>query len=120
MTALATVLVALVALIHVYIVVLEMFLWTTPRGRAAFGLTPEFAQQTKALAANQGLYNGFLAAGLVWGIVGPDHLRFAVQVFFLLCVMVAGVYGAATASRRILLVQTLPATVALVAVLLAR
>ena len=120
MNALATVLVALVALIHVYIVVLEMFLWTTPRGRAAFGLTPEFAEQTKALAANQGLYNGFLAAGLVWGIVGPDHLRFGFQVFFLLCVMVAGVYGAATASRRILLVQTLPATLALVAVLLAR
>ena len=113
-------LVALVALIHVYIVVLEMFLWTTPRGRAAFGLTPEFAEQTKALAANQGLYNGFLAAGLVWGIVGPDHLRFGVQVFFLLCVMVAGVYGAATASRKILVVQTLPATLALVAVLLAR
>lgn len=120
MTALATVLVALVALIHVYIVVLEMLLWTTPRGRAAFGLTPEFAEQTKALAANQGLYNGFLAAGLVWGIVGPDHLRFGFQVFFLLCVMVAGVYGAATASRRILLVQTVPATLALVAVLLAR
>ena len=120
MTALATVLVALVALIHVYIVVLEMFLWTTPRGRAAFGLTPEFAEQTKALAANQGLYNGFLAAGLVWGSVGPDHLRFGFQVFFLLCVMVAGVYGAATASRRILAVQTLPATLALVAVLLAR
>ena len=120
MTALATVLVALVALIHVYILVLEMFLWTTPRGRAAFGLTPEFAEQTKALAANQGLYNGFLAAGLIWGIVGPDHLRFGFQVFFLLCVMVAGVYGAATASRKILFVQTVPATVALVAVLLAR
>ena len=74
----------------------------------------------QALAANQGLYNGFLAAGLVWGIVGPDHLRFGFQVFFLLCVMVAGVYGAATASRRILAVQTLPATLALVAVLLAR
>jgi putative membrane protein len=120
MTALATVLVALVALIHVYIVVLEMFLWTTPRGRAAFGLTPEFAEQTRALAANQGLYNGFLAAGLVWGILGPDHLRFGFQVFFLVCVMVAGVYGAVTASRRILLVQTVPATVALLAVLLAR
>lgn len=120
MTALATVLVALVALIHVYIVVLEMFLWTTPRGRAAFGLTPEFAEQTRVLAANQGLYNGFLAVGLVWGIVGPDHLRFGFEVFFLVCVMVAGAYGAATASRRILFVQTVPATVALVAVLLAR
>ena len=120
MNAVATVLVAVVALIHVYIVVLEMVLWTTPRGRAAFGLTPEFAEQTKALAGNQGLYNGFLAAGLVWGIVGPDHLRFGFQVFFLLCVMVAGVYGAATASRKILFVQTVPATVALIAVLLAR
>ena len=86
MNVVATVLVALVALIHVYIVVLEMVLWTTPRGQAAFGLTPEFAQQTKALAGNQGLYNGFLAAGLVWGLVGPEHLRFGFQVFFLLCV----------------------------------
>ena len=119
MSTLAVVLVALVAAVHVYIVVLEMVLWTTPRGRAAFGLTPEFAESTKALAANQGLYNGFLAAGLVWGLVGPQDLRFGFQVFFLLCVVVAGVYGAATASRRILVVQALPAAVALVAVLLA-
>lgn len=119
MNALATVLVAVVAAIHVYIVVLEMVLWTTPRGRAAFGLTPEFAEQTKALAANQGLYNGFLAAGLVWGLVGPAHLGFGFTVFFLVCVIVAGLYGAATASRRILLVQALPAALALVAVLLA-
>jgi putative membrane protein len=120
MNAVATVLVAAVALIHVYIVVLEMVLWTTPRGRAAFGLTPEFAEQTKALAGNQGLYNGFLAAGLVWGLVGPDHLRFAVQVFFLLCVVVAGLYGAATASRKILFVQAVPGALALAAVVLAR
>lgn len=119
MNALATVLVAVVALIHVYIVVLEMALWTTPRGRAAFGLTPEFAEQTRTLAGNQGLYNGFLAAGLIWGIVGPDHLRFGFQVFFLLCVIVAGIYGAATASRRILLVQAVPGALALGAVLLA-
>jgi putative membrane protein len=78
-----------------------------------------FAESTKTLAANQGLYNGFLAAGLVWGLVGPEHLRFAFQVFFLLCVVVAGLYGAATASRRILLVQALPAAIALVAVLIA-
>ena len=116
----ATVLIALVALLHVYFLVLEMFLWTTPRGRAAFGLEADFARETKVLAANQGLYNGFLAVGLVWGLVGPHHLRFAVQVFFLLCVIVAGVYGAATASRRILLVQALPAVLALAAVLLAR
>ncbi|NYG07006.1 putative membrane protein [Phycicoccus badiiscoriae] len=120
MNAVAAVLVAVVALIHVYIVVLEMALWTTPRGRAAFGLTQEFAEQTRTLAGNQGLYNGFLAAGLLWGIVGPDHLRFGFQVFFLLCVIVAGVYGAATASRRILLVQAVPGALALAAVLLAR
>ena len=120
MNAVATALVAVVALIHVYIVVLEMVLWTTPRGRAAFGLTPEFAEQTKALAGNQGLYNGFLAAGLGWGIVGPDHLRFGFLVFFLLCVIVAGLYGAATASRKILFVQAIPGAVALAAVLVAR
>jgi putative membrane protein len=119
MTAVATVLVALVALIHVYIVVLEMVLWTTPRGQAALGRSPELAQQTKKRAGNQGLYNGFLAAGLVWGLVGPEHLRFGFQVFFLLCVLVAGLYGAATASRRILVVQALPGALALVAVLLA-
>ena len=119
MTPVATVLVAVVALIHVYIVVLEMALWTTPRGRAAFGLTPEFAEQTKVLAGNQGLYNGFLAAGLVWGTVGPDHVRLAFQVFFLLCVIVAGIYGAATASRKILVVQAVPGALALAAVLLA-
>src|SRR5689334_12907668 len=119
MSAVAAVLVAIVALIHVYIVVLEMVLWTTPRGRAAFGMDAEFAQATKTLAANQGLYNGFLAAGLVWGLVGPTHLRFGFQVFFLVCVIVAGAYGAATASRRILFVQALPAAIALVAVLLA-
>jgi putative membrane protein len=120
MNVVATVLVAVVALIHVYIVVLEMVLWTTPRGRAAFGLTSEFAEQTKALAGNQGLYNGFLAAGLVWGLVGPDHLRFGFQVFFLLCVIVAGLYGAATASRKILFVQAVPGALALAAVLIAR
>ena len=119
MNLVAIVLVALVALIHVYIVVLEMVLWTGPRGRAAFGLTPEFAEQTKALAGNQGLYNGFLAAGLVWGLIGPQHLRFGFQVFFLLCVVVAGLYGAATASRKILFVQALPGALALAAVLLA-
>ena len=120
MNAVATVLVAVVALIHIYIVVLEMVLWTTPRGRAAFGLTQEFAEQTRALAGNQGLYNGFLAAGLVWGIVGPDHLRFGFQVFFLLCVVVAGLYGAATASRKILFVQAVPALLGLALLYLSR
>jgi putative membrane protein len=119
MTALATILTALVAAIHVYIVVLEMALWTTPRGRAAFGTTPEAAEQTKVLAANQGLYNGFLVAALVLGLVGPAEHRFAFAVFGLACVVVAGLYGAATVSRRILFVQALPAALALVAQLLA-
>ena len=119
MRLLATVLVGLVALIHLYIVVLEMVLWTTPRGRAAFGTTPEFAEQTRVLAANQGLYNGFLAAGLVVAAVAPDRVAFWFGVFFTACVAIAGLYGAATASRRILFVQTVPAVIALAAVLTA-
>ena len=115
----ALVLVAVVALIHVYFLVLEMFLWTRPTGRRIFGTTPEFAEASKALAANQGLYNGLLAAGLAWGVgLGADGL--AVQTFFLACVIVAGVYGAFTVSRKILLVQALPAAVALAAVWLLR
>jgi len=109
---LANVVTALVALIHVYILVLEMFLWTTPTGRKAFGLTPEFAQASKVLAANQGLYNGFLAAGLIWGLLQGDSGT-PVKLFFLACVLVAGVYGAVTASRKILFVQALPALVGL-------
>ena len=111
----ATILTALVALIHVYILVLEMFLWDSPRGRRAFGLTEDFAKATKVLAANQGLYNGFLAAGLFWGLwLGEAGM--AVVTFFLLCVAVAGIFGAATASRKILFVQTVPAVLALLAV----
>jgi len=113
----AGVLVGLVAALHLYFLVLEMFLWTTPTGRRTFGLDPEFAERSRALAANQGLYNGFLVAGLVWGLVAD---RTDVQVFFLGCVVVAGVFGAATVNRRILLVQALPAAVALVAVLVSR
>jgi putative membrane protein len=109
-----------VALVHVYIVVLEMALWTTPRGRAAFGTTAEFAAETRVLAANQGLYNGFLVAALVLGLVGPADHRFAFAVFGLTCVVVAGLYGAATVSRRILWVQALPGALALAAQLLAR
>lgn len=115
----ADVLVALVALVHVYILVLEMFLWTRPPGLRAFGLEPDFARATTAMAANQGLYNGFLAAGLVWGLVAGGDLRVPLLTFFLLCVVVAGLYGAATVSRRILLVQSVPAALALAAVLLA-
>ncbi len=108
---------ALVALIHVYILVLEMFFWDTPRGHKAFGLTPEFARATRVLAANQGLYNGFLAAGLFWGLwLGAAGL--AVKLFFLACVAVAGLYGAATSSRKILLVQTVPAVLAMAALLI--
>ena len=113
---LANALVGLVAAIHVYILILEMFLWDTPRGRRAFGTTPEFAAASKTLAANQGLYNGFLAAGLIWGLgMGPTGRP--VQLFFLGCVIVAGLYGAATASRKILFIQALPAAVAMAVVL---
>jgi len=113
---LANALVGLVAAIHVYILILEMFLWDTPRGRRAFGTTAEFAAASKTLAANQGLYNGFLAAGLIWGLsMGPAGR--AVQLFFLGCVIVAGLYGAFTASRKILFIQALPAAVAMAVVL---
>ena len=117
MTVVAVVLVALVAALHAYFLVLEMFLWTTPTGRRVFGLDADFAEKSKALAANQGLYNGFLVVGLVWGLVAD---RTDVQIFFLVCVVVAGVYGAATVNRRILFVQAVPAVLALGAVLLAR
>ncbi|MFI5335209.1 MAG: DUF1304 domain-containing protein [Opitutales bacterium] len=110
MSTAASILTGVVAGLHVYFLVLEMFLWTTPYGRRVFGMTEAQAQATKVLAANQGLYNGFLAAGLVWGLRTGD---FRVQGFFLGCVVVAGVYGAATASRRILFIQALPAAVAL-------
>ncbi|HEX2011538.1 MAG TPA: DUF1304 domain-containing protein [Roseateles sp.] len=116
MTMVANVLVGLVALLHLYILVLEMFLWTTPKGMRAFGLTPEFAEASKVLAANQGLYNGFLAAGLLWGLARGDS---ATQLFFLGCVLVAGLYGAATASRKILFVLAVPAIIAIAGVLAA-
>ena len=120
MHTLATVLVLLVAAIHVYILVLEMFLWRTPRGLRTFDLDQAFADRSAPLAANQGLYNGFLAAGLLWGAVAADPVGFQVRVFFLGCVIVAGLFGAATVNRRILIVQALPAVIALAVVLLAR
>ena len=120
MMLVANSLVALVALIHLYIVLLEMVWWTSKRGQKAFGTTPEFAEQTKVLAANQGLYNGFLAAGLIWGLVHPDAaFAWQIKLFFLACVAVAGIYGAATASRKILFVQTVPAVLAILAVVFA-
>jgi putative membrane protein len=111
------ILVAVVALIHVYIVILEMFLWDKPQGLKAFGSTPEFAKASKVLAANQGLYNGFLVAGLIWGLL-PGGGGEPVKIFFLGCVIVAGLYGAATVSVRILLIQAVPAALALLAVIL--
>lgn len=108
-----------IAATHVYILVLEMFLWTTPKGHKAFRLTPEFAEQTKALAANQGLYNGFLAVGLAWGLVHPvEEFATQLRVFFLSTVVVAGAYGGATAARKIWYIQMTPALVSLGIVLL--
>ncbi len=116
MSALANIAVALVALLHACFLVLEMFLWDKPFGMRIFRLTPEFAKATKALAANQGLYNGFLAAGLAWGLIlGPAGD--SIKIFFLACVIVAGVVGAATVNMRILRVQALPGAIALALVL---
>lgn len=112
MTILTNILIALIALLHVYILILEMFLWEKPVGLRVFRNTPEKAAATKVLAANQGLYNGFLAAGLAWGLWLGDSGT-AIQVFFLLCIAIAGLYGAATAARKILYIQTLPAALAL-------
>jgi putative membrane protein len=114
----ANIVIGLVVVLHVYFLVLEMFLWDKPLGRRTFKLTPEFATASKVLAANQGLYNGFLVAGLVWGlwlgVAGRD-----IKVFFLGCVIVAGVYGAYSVSRRVLLIQAVPAAVALLLLLIA-
>lgn len=118
-THIANVVVVLIAALHVHILILEMFLWETPKGMKAFGLSKEQAAQTRVLAANQGLYNGFLAAGLVWGLLLGDA-GFQIKVFFLACVLVAGLYGAATANKRILFIQAIPAAVGLLFVLLER
>jgi putative membrane protein len=115
----ANLLVALIALLHLGFLVLEMFLWTTPFGLRTFNMTPEVAASSKVLAANQGLYNCFLAAGLVWGLLARENGT-AIKVFFLACVLVAGIFGAATAKPTILLVQALPAALALLAVLTSR
>lgn len=112
MSVIALSLIALVALLHLYFLVLEMFLWTRPLGMKVFRLTREKAESTKVLAANQGLYNGFLAAGLVWSIMGE---RRDVATFFLACIVVAGLYGAATVNKRIFIVQSVPALLALAA-----
>jgi putative membrane protein len=118
LTQFANFFVAMMAVLHAYILVLEMFLWTTPRGRRAFGTTKEFAEASKTLAANQGLYNGFLAAGLVWGLtLGPGGQ--GAKLFFLACILVAGLYGGATVGRKILFIQAIPAAIAIALVLAA-
>jgi putative membrane protein len=120
MIRIANFLVALVAALHCYFLVLEMFLWTRPLGLKTFRNSLQKANDSALLAANQGLYNGFLAAGLVWGLVqGNPAFAFQIKTFFLLCVIVAGVYGAATVSRRILYVQAAPAAIALILLWLA-
>ncbi|HWW08406.1 DUF1304 domain-containing protein [Collimonas sp.] len=119
MNTVTSLLIALVALLHVYFLVLEMFLWDKPFGIKTFRLTPEFAAQSKALAANQGLYNGFLAAGLAWGVcLGAPG--WSIKIFFLACVIVAGIFGAITVSRKILYIQAVPAAIALGLLVLSR
>ncbi len=115
MSTITNIVIAIVALLHVYFLVLEMFFWDKPLGLRTFNLTPDFAKASKVLAANQGLYNGFLAAGLLWGLWRGDV---ATQTFFLCCVLVAGIYGAATVGKKILFVQALPAAIALLLLLL--
>lgn len=117
MSLIASIVVGLIGVLHVYILILEMFLWDKPAGLRAFGNTQQAATATRVLAANQGLYNGFLAAGLFWGL-SLGAAGTGVKVFFLLCVLVAGLYGAATASRKILFIQAIPAAVGLALVLL--
>ncbi|WP_265943940.1 DUF1304 domain-containing protein [Dechloromonas sp. A34] len=118
MSLAADIVVGLVAFLHIYFLVLEMFLWDKPAGLRAFGQKLEAARASKVLAANQGLYNGFLAAGLLWGL-GRGAGGLDIKVFFLSCVLIAGLYGAASASRKILIVQALPAAVGLALVMLA-
>ncbi|MFJ9452701.1 MULTISPECIES: DUF1304 domain-containing protein [unclassified Herbaspirillum] len=117
MKLLADILVALIAVLHVWILVLEMFLWTKPLGLKTFRQSREAAEASRVLAANQGLYNGFLAAGLAWGLISGDG---AIKLFFVACVLVAGIYGGVTAKRSILYVQGLPALLALLALLAVR
>ncbi|WP_379132449.1 DUF1304 domain-containing protein [Paenibacillus sp. sgz500958] len=112
------ILVSIVAAIHIYIVYLEMFMWSTPKGMKTFGLTEQVAKDSKSLAFNQGLYNGFLAAGLIWGLLyGDQAVGRNIQLFFLSCVLIAGIVGSLTAKKSILYVQALPALLAMISVL---
>jgi len=117
MSLVAKVLILIIAVLHAGFLVLEMFFWDHPFGRKTFGMTPEFSRESAVLAANQGLYNGFLAAGLIWGLISGLN---SVILFFLICVLIAGLYGGFTASRRILYIQALPALIALIAVYLSK
>ena len=117
MMILANILVALVVVLHVGFLVLEMFFWNHPVGRKTFKMTPEYAQESAKLAANQGLYNGFLAAGLIWGLISGET---SIKIFFLVCVIVAGIFGGLTAKRSIIYMQALPGLLALIAVYLAK
>ena len=116
MEIVSTLLIAIIALLHIYFLVLEMFLWDKPYGRKTFGLTAEFAKESKTLAANQGLYNGFLAAGLIWGLLLGDAGT-SIKIFFLSCVLIAGIYGGLTVSKKILFIQAMPAAITLALVL---
>jgi putative membrane protein len=116
MDVVANIFLVLIAVLHLWFLVLEMFLWNHPIGRKTFKMTPEYAQASATLAANQGLYNGFLAAGLVWGLVSGE---FSVKLFFLVCVLIAGIYGGLTAKRSILYLQALPALLGLILLYLA-
>ena len=118
MNMLSSVLVGVVAVLHLGFLVLEMFFWNKPLGRRVFALSPELAAGSAPLAANQGLYNGFLAAGLIWSLFGGEQ-AYAIRIFFLVCVIVAGIFGALTAKRSILFVQALPGALALIATVLA-
>jgi putative membrane protein len=120
MTTASQIATAIVAALHLYFLVLEMFLWTTPFGQKTFRRSAEEQAATQVLAKNQGLYNGFLAAGLVWSLIAEDALGYPVRVFFLGCVVIAGLYGAATSARQILFAQALPAAAALAFTLASR
>lgn len=117
MTTVANILIVIVALLHVGFLALEMFFWDHPVGRKRFGMTPEYSKASATLAANQGLYNGFLAAGLIWGLITGEA---SIKIFFLICVVIAGIYGGLTARRTILYIQALPGLLALIAVYLTR
>lgn len=118
MHSLATLLIGFVALLHLLFLVLEMFLWETKFGLRTFGMTKEVAASSAVLARNQGLYNGFLSAGLIWSFFIPEvEFQLSVRIFFLVCIIIAGVFGALTAKRSILYIQSLPALLALIAIL---